>query len=142
MEDDIETRRPGGVTVAAMLLVITSMLNGVLTLFLQQPPLVKGALIVLCLGVLGVAIGLFVLKKWAYWAFIGLATLSAMSTAIDLVFVGLGIAPTNDRLLIQIVQTMLAVAWLVYFATAPVRRAFEIGDAQQGASSDAATPRG
>lgn len=47
MEDDIETRRPGGVTVAAVLLVVAGMVNGVLTLFLQQPPLVKGTFFVL-----------------------------------------------------------------------------------------------
>lgn len=141
MEDDIEKRRPGGVTVAAMLLVVAGMLNGGLTLFLQQPLLVKGFLLVLYLGVLGVAIGLLLLKRWAYWAFLGLATLSAMSTLIDLVFVGLGIAPASDRLLIQLAQAVIAVAWLAYFATAPVRRAFGIGDAHRNASAEAATPR-
>lgn len=142
MEDEIESRRPGGVTLAATLLVIAGMLNIVFTLLLQQPLPVKGLLLMIYVGVLGVAVGLFVLKKWAYWAFIGLATLSAMSTAIDLVFIALGIAPTNDTFLIQVVQTVIAVVWVVYFATLPVRRAFEIGETQQDATSGAATPRG
>jgi hypothetical protein len=44
--------------------------------------------------------------------------------------------------LVLIIQTVIAVGCLAYFATFPVRQAFDIGDAQQSASSDVATPHG
>ncbi len=129
MTGGVDERRPGWVAVAAIWIALSGAFSGAISAWgaISGGVTVEGLLLVgYALVLVTIAVGIFLLKKWAYWAFVAVVILAAMNIAADLLLVGLDIPPGARISIPQVIRLMVSIAWLVYFFTKPVRNAFEI----------------
>ena len=121
---DVDERRPGWVALASILLFISAGIGAVSCLLTHGVSVVGLVLFALNAGLVSIAAGVMLLKKWAYWAYIGVTALSVMSVAADFLLVALSMAPRETVTVIGVARGVIATAWLVYFFTDPVKSAF------------------
>lgn len=135
---NLDKRRPGWVALASILLFAGAALGGISALYTHGMNFIGVALFLFNVGLLVVAGGVMLLKKWAYWAYIGLAAFVAMSVAADMLLVTLDMAPPETVTVLKLVRGVISIVWMVYFFTEPVRRAFDIAlaVARQGTQTD------
>jgi len=121
--------RPQGVTIAAILLVLLSLFNfpwpWLLLFPWAQPPPAFVIYTALVLGVVGlvVAVGLWMMKPWSFWATIVVCVLNLLSGAPG-VFLG----PTVGVRVLSAVLEVVALLIIVLVMRPASRRALEAAD--------------
>jgi len=123
---DIDSRRPEGVVVASLWLTLVAVVT--LLKFSVGVPLSSLSLFVLALSVVSlvVAFGVWKLKKWAYWGFLGVVTLIVMDKLTDIMLLLLGMLPNIEFTIIYLVSLILPVFWVGYFCQPQVKKAFDV----------------
>src|SRR5215212_4138194 len=117
--------RPQGVTIAAILLVLLSLFNfpwpWLLLFPWAQPPPAFVIYTALVLGVVGlvVAVGLWMMKPWSFWATIVVCVLNLLSGAPGVV-----LGPTAGVQILSAVLEIVAVLIIVLVVLPTSRRAF------------------
>lgn len=116
--------RPLPITVAAILMALFSLMNFPGPWWYVLPGMEETPSFVIYVGVvLGIvgliaAIGLWMMKKWGYWASI---TISALNIVFNVV--GLGMVPTTALLVAIAVQTVGFIVTIVLVVLPSARRA-------------------
>lgn len=120
MKTESNIKRPVLVTIAALILAIFAFIQifGVFLILGLNP--YTGLLAVVLSINLVIAYGLFTLKKWAYWVYLVMNVVAAISFMVALDITTL---QTN---LMKIIPILISIAWIGYFLTRPVRTAFRI----------------
>jgi len=123
----VDERRPGWVALASILLFISASVGAFSCLATHGLSLVGLLLFALNAGLVAIAAGVMLLKKWGYWAYIGVTALGVMNIVADLALVALSMAPRETITVMGVVRGLIGTAWLVYFFTEPVKAAFGLG---------------
>jgi bacteriorhodopsin len=117
MSDGVE--RPGGVTFAAVLLLLSGLVGGTARA-LSLPDPGAAVWLVVHIASLILAVGLLKLRRWAYWLFLVSASAGIVLSLARLV----GTAEASLGPTYQFVRILIMVAWIVYFRSWRVRAAF------------------
>ena len=124
---DLESRRPGWVSLAAILLALAAVFNGAkLVISGGSINPISAVFLIYFVLLFIVSAGLMQLKTWAYWAFLAVTVLGVFSITADILLFFLGLATNAEILPIQFIQLAIAIGWLIYFSTKEVREAFEV----------------
>ena len=121
----MKTQRPGPVAIAAILLVLLSLFDFPLSYMLLFPGVEEPPAFVIysgyVLGIVGlvVAVGLWMMKAWSYWATIIVCVLNLLS-GVPGVFLG----PTAGIQVLSAVLGVVAVLIIVLVILPTSRRAF------------------
>ena len=116
--------RPGLLTLLCVFIFVSSAAGILYVLSMSLPYAQSGILVLYYLIALVIGIGVFNLKKWAYWSFIIFQFLSLVPVLVDIIIVILGIARAEIIPVSEMVRVGFGVAWLLYFSSSSVRIAF------------------
>ncbi|MCG7200221.1 hypothetical protein MD273_10850 [Marinobacter pelagius] len=131
-QKDIDSKRPGGVALAAIWLMISSGASFVSVLMSGNFSGLSIALLAFSVIAFLTSFAVIALKKWAYWVFLILVALLGLNNLSDVMLWGLGVAPDQEFQISFITSVIIPVAITVYFFTQPVRQAFGV---DEGASN-------
>lgn len=116
--------RPGLLTLLCVFIFVSSAAGILYVLSMSLPYAQSGILVLYYLISLVIGIGVFNLKKWAYWSFIIFQFLYLVPVLVDLIMVILGIARVEIIPVSEMARVGFGVAWLLYFSSSSVRMAF------------------
>jgi lysylphosphatidylglycerol synthetase-like protein (DUF2156 family) len=116
---DEPAERPTGVTIAAALLVLTGVAGVVVRGQSADVEVLSAIWLIAHIASLVIAIGLWKLKRWAYWLFIAFVIGGVVVTIARLAMALSELGPGYHLLRIVIMG-----AWLAYFSRWQVRGAF------------------
>ena len=127
-QEDVDSKRPGGVALAAIWLMISSGASCVSVFMSGNFSGLSIALLVFSTIAFLTSFAALALKKWAYWVFLGLVVLLGLNNLSDVMLWALGVSPYTAFQISFITSVIIPLAITVYFFTQPVRQAFGVGE--------------
>lgn len=125
-EVDIDSKRPGGVALAAIWLMISSGAAMVSLLIGSNLSGLFLAVIAFFLVALVTSFAVIALKKWAYWVFLSVVVLLGLNNLSDSMLLALGISPDTNFQISHVTSVIIPLAVAAYFCTQTVRQAFGV----------------
>lgn len=125
-QEDIDSKRPGGVALAAIWLMISSGASFVSVLMSGDSSRLSIALIAFSIIAFLTSFAAIALKKWAYWVFLVLVVLLGLNNLSDVMLWALGVSPDTEFQISFVTSIIIPLAITAYFCTQSVRRAFGV----------------
>jgi phosphatidylserine synthase len=125
-QENIDSKRPGGVALAAIWLMISSGASFVSVLMGGNFSGLSIALMAFSVIAFLTSFAAIALKKWAYWVFLTLVVLLGLNNISDVMLWGLGVSPDQEFQISFITSILIPVAITAYFCTQPVKQAFGV----------------
>ena len=117
--EDKSRLRPAGVTFAAVLVFLSSLVSFVVRLVTLDLDMSSVLWVAIHVCGLVVATGLWRVKRWAYWSIVALIIVAIVLQLARLLVIGSALGPV-----FSVARLVVLALWLWYFALNGVRRAF------------------
>ena len=127
-QEDFDSKRLGGVALAAIWLMISSGASFVSVLMSGNFSGLSLALLAFSAIAFLTSFAAIALKKWAYWVFLGLVVLLGLNNLSDVMLWALGVSPYKEFQISFITSVIIPLAITAYFFTQPVRQAFGVDE--------------
>jgi len=115
---------PSPVGIAAVLSIVGGFFLSFQVVYYVQTTLEGRLLLSYGLFLFAVGFSLFFLKRWAYWAFIIIASLNSLDVISDFLLLAFDIPLTWMEIVIRLLQLAILITFIVYFLSSNVRDAF------------------